>query len=597
MAYSNTDQRTITTSRRGSASTLIIPPQPGLFSQDEEDECEEITLLPESDMVLSWEKTAKKLLKFSAPYVTYSLVLASSHIADDQVLRLTKNSAGLGSLFLIGTFIRFTMSFSKGLLDAASLIVSRLESQEKYDEIGQMVRVSMIVAAGLSVPVIGIFLSAGPLLELCGTDKDLAAGVSEFFNIFSFAVPAILGLNCSQQIALGLRSSIIAGVIGIAWVLLAKPVSYPLMLETDYSALRALALGDVVSSWVSLAIAGFIIRLKPSYAKYNIFACKLDNKREKILSFLKVGFPLGLQHVSEYVNPLVTGIYIGRTKEGALAAQVFSQMNNLIIYPVRAFGIATGVLVAEQEGKINASQEEANHVDKQHIDAGEEQEIHLKSARAANEQAWRFGMNGILICTAGACIIAIFDLAMPDQIRHAFISFPDDDESKGSINESVTIALATEMLYSNGVGVIFDSARIAAMGALSGYEYIWVPTLVSMGLISGVTLPISIGLVFLANQPLNTFFIVRDVAYTLSAGITSGLWYKKNKDRESEIELKEESEEQQIMLSESSQSSNASSSSIASMNMHAEQGETQELSEQMDGAEEVEQQSRCCYVM
>lgn len=466
-------------------------------------------------MLLSYHETTFVLVEFSGPYIIYSLTLAGVNIANEQVLRATKDTEGLGSLFLIFTVIRFTMSFSKGMIDANSILISRLKAEEKNEQVGRMARTTFIVAAGLSALVVGLDIAAGPFFALCGADEDLADGMSEFFRIFSIAIPAIMCLTCAQQITLGLGDSVASAIIGVAFSLLGTPVSYPLLLNAGWG-LTGLALGDVAASYITAVGALCYLKFHPKFNQYNIFKWDFKDQGENIITFLKVGFPLGLQHLSEYINPLVIGLWISAKKEFALAALPSAQLNSLITYPTRALSITTAARVAEEVGHAND----------------------VSNTIIANKQAKRFGSASILLGTSAALFFSMVYFTLPDNINHAFISFPDDEDSIGYntntshhyIDQDETYELATAIDWSNGIGIIFDMARITAMGALSGREYIWIPTIVSIALISGGGLGVGAGLVQGAGMSVNAYYLTRDVAYLFSAGIVGCLWLKKSNE-------------------------------------------------------------------
>ncbi len=468
------------------------------------------------EIVLSHYDNVKKIVTFTTPYAAYAISLATVNTISVLVLKAAEEDDALASMSLIGIIIYFTMSFSKGTIDAASLLTSRLKEQGDSLKVGEMVRISYAVAMGISVPVMAFFFNTRPLLNAFSVHPDIVDNVDAYFNRFAYAVPAILWLTSAQKIALGFRRSVVSMVIGMSFALSGLPVSYPLVLA-GYG-LPGLATGAIFSAYLTAIASTIYFRLSSQYAEYELFAPRMTDLASNLSVFLKMGIPLGIQDATEHISTLFINAFIGRWKEASLASQVTTRTNSFNSAVVGALSITAGIFVAKHLGQATLAKQEGR----------------LDDARSAIIQAKQVSYTSVMVGCSMAMVLSAAYLTIPATLTNVFVDFSKyDGQSSGEhgINETQTRDLAHTFLSIDAVAIVSNAARVIAMGALSGYKEIILPTAISFLCTTAIALPVSTWLVFADGEEdadrSTLFFAGRMLAYLASGLMINYLLYRR----------------------------------------------------------------------
>lgn len=462
---------------------------------------------------LTYSAAVKHMLKTAGPFTLSNLSLAIYTIGNGIVLQQIGDDA-VASGPLMATFAYSIFSTVNGILYATGILIGDLNGLTSTDpnkakEIGSLMRRSWVIGAGLAIPSLMVILNSGAMLKASGIEAAVAQEVQDYFTGISYGLVPIFLNFADQQLTLGLNHQKVTLISGTAYSAMAALFGYPLALGAfglPKLGTAGMGYGATLSGIISLIGLRTYFAKNPDYAQYALynwtrFADRAELKRyftKDLMDFLRVGFPIGLQNLSEWGNLAILSMLAGQLGNDVLEATQVS------IIPISAFGVlilalsqATGVSVAECLGAGKA--------------------LLLKGERASYQVALKnsktLGYAGLGIGSGVTLLIGSLFIGIPRQISSLFLN----TDSSDSAAEEEILDMAETMLLINGIGLLIDTIRNVAGGGLRGYQDVnFVPiisfiTMSVLGLSLGGTLAVGF------DMGADTLFITRNIGMFIAA--------------------------------------------------------------------------------
>jgi MATE family multidrug resistance protein len=365
----------------------------------------------------------------------------------------------------LGSGLYFTsILVCAGVLSAIAPLASFALGAGDRAMVGRVTASGMILAAALTVPVIGAMLFAERLLDVIGYDPVLTSQIGFYLRAIIWGAPGFLGfavLRC-------LFATLSRARVVMAVLVLCVPVNAALNWVLIFGQLGAPPLGVAGSGYASaicnwlmlLGLAGFTTVLpRGGPARRLRFAGSLADIRR----ILALGLPIGGLQALEIGVFVASAALMGLFGADALAAHQIAIMCASFTFMVpMGIGQAATVRVATERGA------------------------------AAWEAARRAGFVALGLGTIFMAAAATMLWTMPAAIVGAFVAIGDP------VNQAL-VALAMQFLAIAALFQIVDGVQSVASGALRGYHDTKVPMLIAgvgywgVGFVGGWTLAFPLG--------------------------------------------------------------------------------------------------------
>jgi MATE family multidrug resistance protein len=357
----------------------------------------------------------------------------------------------LGALSLaavgLGSGVYFTsVLVCHGVLGAVAPLASFALGAGDREAVGRVTASGLLLAAALTVPVIGAILLAELLLDLLGYEPALTAEISLYLDAIIWGVPGSLGFAVLRCLFATLSRARVLMVV----LMLCVPVNAALNWVLVFGHLGAPSLGvagsgyaSAICVWLMLlglaAATALLPRGDPAHRLRLRFAGTLADIRR----ILALGLPIGgLQALEIGVFVASAGV-MGLFGVDALAAHQIAITCASVTFMVPVgIGQAATVRVATEHGA------------------------------ASWQAARRAGFVAVALGVAFMAAAAIVFWTMPAAIVGAFVATGDP------ANQAVVV-LAIEFLAIAAAFQIVDGLQSVASGALRGYHDTKVPMLIA----------------------------------------------------------------------------------------------------------------------
>lgn len=251
----------------------------------------------------------------------------------------------VGSAVYISIFIALN-----GVLQAQLPVWAELHGAGRKEEVGRSVRQALYL--GLMVMVLGIalLLLPGPLLRWTEVPPALQAEVENYLAILAAAVPPSLLFRMYATLNQSLGRPLL-----VTWVQIGSlGVKVPLSIWFTFGGFGVPAMGlagcawaSLVVAWLMLALAVWMLRSRPLYVPYRIWARIEGPDWSAIRRFVRLGVPTGLAILVEVTAFSLMALFIAR--QGTVAAashQVAASLVGVLYMMPLSLGIAVSARVS-----------------------------------------------------------------------------------------------------------------------------------------------------------------------------------------------------------------------------------------------------------
>jgi MATE family multidrug resistance protein len=365
--------------------------------------------------------TASRLLNVMTSFLGVLLV---AHLGKAELAASALITATQVPLFLIASSPLFAMGVVAGHAFGA----------KRYEDIGEILQQGWLLALIISAIVFIVPLSMKHILLALGQDPQLANIVQQFFSIYAFAIPGILGLMATQQflIAIGKQRFVmwLSLFSFICFTILAPIFIYGIGFIPGFG-VPGLALASTVQSWLSLSVYLLVCAQNSEFVPYKIFTRRINSSFNYIKQLIKIGWPITLQMTGDLLSFFVITIIVGLLGENALAAnQIVTQYYILLVVPILTMSQASSILISQARGA---------------------KDFNLIK---------RYGNTAILLGGSFALLITFIFILFPHEIIKLYLH--------SHIEQTQLVNLASILLILTGFRLVFDTILEIKVGNLRG---------------------------------------------------------------------------------------------------------------------------------
>lgn len=407
----------------------------------------------------------KALTKMSAPMIASRLAGSFNNFMMMLLIaRLGHDALAAGAL--INSILWTVMLVAWGLLFGVGVSVGHAFGAGKHQEVGVILRESILLGIIISIPFTLLFRFTGPILIFFKQDPHLAAIAADYFKAFSWSVVLnMIGMSVTQT-AVGISKPKLVTFWSI--------ICIPLLLIPGYIftfgkfgmpriGIAAMGYANIFMNAVVIIISLSQFAIFQEYKKYQFFNLKNILTFKYTRELLSFGFFVSIQLGSEMIAFSVSTIFIGWIGEAALAAQqIVIQVNAILLMIPYGISQASSILVGQTLGARNYS-----------------------AVRTIGITALTLG---------GICgvLLGLFYILCPKIIISLYLN-PHANEVAN------TVKIATILLAIAAFSQIFDIWRTIAAGTLRGLFDVKIPMFVSVFIGCLLSIPISYLLGFYFN--------------------------------------------------------------------------------------------------
>jgi MATE family multidrug resistance protein len=314
----------------------------------------------------------------------------------------------------------------------------------------------LVLAALLSLPLVGILLVAPPVLGGLAQPEGVIVGAAPYAQISSLGVPALLAFAVFRQ---GLQA--MNRVAATVWTLLAaNAVNVVLNWILVYGNLGAPRLETIGSAWATVGSRWFmtvaLLVLAWPLLRESLRPWRRDATDRRALGrILRLGVPIGIQHQVELGIFAMTAVMMGWIGERAVAGHIVA-----LHLAALAFMVPLGISGA---GAVRIGQA-----------LGRDDPVGVQRATVLT---FVLGI-GVMVVSAA------FFLGMPGPLARLWTP------------KTEVLAVAVLLIPIAGVFQIFDGAQVVAVGVLRGLGDTKTPVVISIVGFWAIGFPVGYGLAF-----------------------------------------------------------------------------------------------------
>lgn len=397
------------------------------------------------------------------------------------ILMSRYNSVSLAASALISSVQVIIISAGMAVIFSTSILVGQYYGKKQYDRINHVLQQAVILALLLSLLLVTIFWSIGPILRFLQQPENMILIVEKYFHIFSFGVPAILMITTIQQTLFATQKQRVALIVDVASLILTTILGIILI----YGKLRCPELGVSGLAYAIVIQAWFLIFCLLCYLNTNSLLRSTTYSFDKqiLLKLFHIGWPISISITGEILSLFTLTIMAGWLGLNALKAiQITSQYFLLLVIPI--FGISQAISILSS---------------------------HLLGANQGNLLK-KFGWSAMKLAYLLIGVALIIVIIFPRTLIAAFMNTHD------ATNQG-TIDLISILLIVIVLGQFFDLLRNICSAALRAMNVTIKPMLISMTYIWLLSLPLAYILGFTCHFGLTGTLIAYDIGMAL-AGIT-----------------------------------------------------------------------------
>jgi len=409
---------------------------------------------------LKWLLETRRTLALSLPIMTGMV----GHMLMGLTDTLMVGHVGvipLAASALVNTVSHVPVVCALGLLAAVQILTSQAYGARMREEAGEVIRHGLFIAAVTSLFMAPILILAGPKLVLLGQPKAVVLAGQGYLGFIAWSIlPALLS-HAGKQFSEALNNAwvpmaiVLGGVllnVGLNWILIFGHLGAPAM-GLDGAGLATLISRIVVA-------AGMLVYLLRSPATRGWLPIRWLKSIDRIHlgEQLRIGGPVGLQHLMEVGAISVAALMLGWISAAAIAAH---QIAITCAATTFMFALGVGMGVSIRVGHAWG--------------AGLSSRIKRIALGGVAMGAGTMGVFAIVFTLAGATISGWF------------------------VQDVTVIGLATSLLFVAGIFQVCDGVQVVMISALRGMSDVRMPLLIVVFAYWGVALPTAYVLAFVAG--------------------------------------------------------------------------------------------------
>jgi len=397
---------------------------------------------------LGWLATLRRAGREIRPTMLLALPIMSGMLAHmliglaDTIMVGRVGVVPLAASAFVTAMTHLPLVFGIGMLTAVSVLTSQAFGADQRREAGEILRHGLLVATLTGILTVVGAVCVRPHLHRFGQPPEVAAAAGPYLTLFGCSLlPALLAHAC-KQFSEALNCPWIPNLILLGGVLLNVLLNWILI----YGNWGAPALGLEGAGWatliartvMALALVTYVIQA-PVLRPFQPPRWWMPLSKQRLQKMLRVGWPVGLQHLMEVSAFVFAALMMGWVSIEAIAAhQIAITCAATTFMFALGIGMATSIRVGQAWGASRY--------------------IRMR----------RIGFIGTALAAGIMSIFAIIFVAAGPSIASHFVSVP------------AVVALASQMLWVAAAFQIADGVQIGAISALRGLGDVRVPALIAI---------------------------------------------------------------------------------------------------------------------
>jgi MATE family multidrug resistance protein len=348
--------------------------------------------------------------------------------------------------------------FAFGLMSSVSVLAAQAYGAQQRAGVGEVLRHGLLLCTACGFLTAVVLAGFRPWLHLFGQPPDVVAASGNYLVLIGISMwPALVAHGC-KQISEALNRPWIPNFIMLACVLLNALLNWILI----YGNLGAPALGldgagiaTVLARIVmALALIAFVIKA-PALQSYQPTRWRAPLSWSTIRDLLRLGWPVGFQHLMEVSAFVFAAIMMGWLSADAIAAHQIA-----ISCAATTFMFAFGIAMASS--------------------------IRVGHAWGAQQpvRARRIGFAGIALAASVMAFFAVVFIAAGQPIARWFIHSP------------AVVTLTAELLLVAALFQVADGIQVAALSSLRGMSDVRAPAAMAITSYWIIAVPLAYVLAF-----------------------------------------------------------------------------------------------------
>lgn len=390
-------------------------------------------------------EVTKEHLKYIAPYLPANILIAGTSFVTSKLFTKSGGPVIAALPYIYGFY--GLVGTTGNLFVGTGVSVANVLGKNQPEKINTILKQSMMIAAGTSIPFLILLYKSGDIIKLTGATNDVVEVVQTHINQFGWGVPLYFINMGLSQITIPFSTTpssltlILTNISNCAFSFLFIP-----MLPIAGTALAS----SVSNLLTTLGLSGYML----SQAKYReILSNNTDHSHGEIFKgIMNTGLPAVLSALSQMASSIVASATIGKMLDNtALQQQGLTIMPMAFLQELIANNAdAAAVLISRQMG-----------------------------ARRYSEIQKYVNVSQVLGALSG-----IMGTILIGSVAESYIRYFVDPR----IATSEFVATARNILLLAAINQTISSVGLTSVAALKGMGENWGPLLINLGLKFGLNL-------------------------------------------------------------------------------------------------------------
>lgn len=364
----------------------------------------------------------------------------------------------LAAASLVNQLTHLPLVFGLGLLTSIAVVTSQAFGASKKEEMGEVLRHGLVVSFGAGLATALLVTAMLPMLGWLGQPAEVVAASGTYLLLFGWSMMFALLSHGGKQFSEALNHPWVPNCILLGGVLLNILLNWVLI----YGNWGAPAMGLEGAGWATLlarAMTAFVMVIylmkAPALRRFQPLRWKGHLDRALLMRLLRLGLPVGMQHLLEVSAFVFAAIMMGWISAEAIASHQIALNCAATSF---MFSLGVGMAVCIRVGHAGG--------------AG-----HYRRVR-------RIGYLGLGMASVIMALFALAFITMGKPVAAWFVKSPD------------VIDLAAKLLLIAAWFQIADGLQVVAVSALRGLSDVRVPALIAVLAYWVVAVPLGAALAF-----------------------------------------------------------------------------------------------------